>query len=444
MGQLVLQSLSLLVQLLELQVVGGGLLNGQLQVVHPLLRPGHRPLGGVDLLLQVFGPSRTLGLLLPLRGRLFLWGRKLCPSPLPGRQVLLIVPLEIGDGPPLQHPDPGGEPLDEVAVVGDEEQIALILLHRLLDPLPALDVQMVGGLVQDQQVDFAVHQHTQPQTALLPAGQGGHWLEHVLPPELEGGQPVPGALGGAVQVVNHGVYQGALRVLKVDNLGQVSHPDRGTLPQLSSVGLRLPHDDFDEGGLACAVVPQQGDALSPLHLQVHVVEEGALPVGLSQLLDGQHLVPSELPLPEAHRHLPLPFGPVGDPHTLDALLHGLGPLEDLVVPRVGPDAQLLRGLLQLLDLGLLLFVLPPLLLIPPLLLHGVEAVAARVKFRLSLLDLHHPLDHLVQKVPVVGDRQHRPPEFFQIPLQPLGGPQVQVVCGLVQQQDVGVLQNQPP
>ena len=84
---------------------------------------------------------------------------------------------------------------------------------------------MVGGLVQDEQVDPAVHEHTQAQPGLLPAGQGGHHLEHVLPPELERGQPVPRLLGGAVLSVQHGVHQIAVGPVKVDDLGQVAHSD---------------------------------------------------------------------------------------------------------------------------------------------------------------------------------------------------------------------------
>ena len=42
----------------------------------------------------------------------------------------------------------------------------------------------------------------------------------------------------------------------------------------------------------------------------------------------------------------------------------------------------------------------------------------------------------------MGDGEHGALEFLQILLQPLGGPQIQVVGGLVQQEDVGVLQNE--
>ena len=42
----------------------------------------------------------------------------------------------------------------------------------------------------------------------------------------------------------------------------------------------------------------------------------------------------------------------------------------------------------------------------------------------------------------MGDGHHRAPKFLDVGLQPLGSVEVQVVGGLVQQQDVRVLQNQ--
>ena len=164
--------------------------------------------------------------------------------------------------------------------MGDEEQISLVLLHRLLDPLPALDVQVVGGLVQHQQVDFFVHQHTQAQAALLAAGQGGYRFEHVLAPEFEGGQPVPRRLGGAVLGVDQGVHQAALRVVEVDVLRQVSHLYSRPHPNLSAIRDLLTQDHFQQRGLTASVVPDQGNALSSGHLQPQAGEEGAPAKGL--------------------------------------------------------------------------------------------------------------------------------------------------------------------
>ena len=106
--------------------------------------------------------------------------------------------------------------------MADEQQRAVIGLHRLLDPLSGSDVQMVGRLVQNQEVDLVIHQHTQPQAALLAAGQDGHRLEDVLTPEVIGRQPVSGRLGGNAPLGRHHVlHQIPVRVVKVDDLRQI-------------------------------------------------------------------------------------------------------------------------------------------------------------------------------------------------------------------------------
>ena len=52
---------------------------------------------------------------------------------------------------------------------------------------------------------------------------------------------------------------------------------------------------------------------------------------------------------------------------------------------------------------------------------------------LALLQFHDALDNPVEKVAVGGDGQDGALEFVQVVLQPLGGVEVQVVGGLVQQ-----------
>ena len=106
--------------------------------------------------------------------------------------------------------------------MADEQQRAVKGLHRLLHPFPAGDIQMVGGLVQNEEVDLLVHQHAQPQAAQFAAGQDADGFEHVLPLKLIGCQTVPGALGRDVLLgVQHGVHQIPLRVVEVDDLLQI-------------------------------------------------------------------------------------------------------------------------------------------------------------------------------------------------------------------------------
>ena len=114
---------------------------------------------------------------------------------------------------------------------------------------------MVGGLVQDQEVHLLVHEHTQPQAALLPTGENGDGFEHVLPLEEELPQPVPGLLGGTIGLVEHGVVQRPLRMGKADLLGEVPGFQGDALLHSAAVGRLLPQKNFQQGGLAGAVVP---------------------------------------------------------------------------------------------------------------------------------------------------------------------------------------------
>ena len=159
-------------------------------------------------------------------------------------------------------------------------------------------------------------------------------------------------------------------------------------------------------------------------------------------MDLQHLVPGELPLAEPGGEGPGLGGLLRLADALDAPLHGEGPLVELVVAHEGPQVELVRRLLELADLGLLLLVLAELLLVPPLLLDGVEGVVAGVKLRLAVADLDDPADGPVQEVAVVADGHHRALEAADIVLQPLHGVEIQVVGGLVQEKDVRVLQDE--
>ena len=228
----------------------------------------------------------------------------------------------------------------------------------------------------------------------------------------------------------------------MDDLGQIADLHRGAQPDLARVGDLLPHDHLDEGGLTGAVVPQQGDALAPRHLQVHMLEESPVPEGLLQILDDHDLISPELPLAEFDVQLPVLPGLVRLAQAGDALFHGEGPLVELVVAHEGPQVHLVRRRLELLDLGLLLFILAELLLIAALLLLHIVAVIAGVELGLAVLQLDDPTHHLVQEPAVMGDGKDGAFEPGEVVLQPLGAAQVQVVGGLVQQQHVGVLQNE--
>ena len=226
-----------------------------------------------------------------------------------------------------------------------------------------------------------------------------------------------------------------------DDLGQVSPLHRGSKPDLSLAGL-FSQQAADEGGLSRAVVAQQGNALTALHIQVHFGEQCSVPKPLCHILHREYRIAGKVLFPEVGLHGPLLLGLLGLFDALHPVLNGHGAAEQGAVVDA-PALHPLQCKAQLLQLGLLLLVLLHLQVKSRLLFLNIERVVAGIEFSVSVHDLHNPVSHLIQEVTVVGDHQHRSPEGVDILLQPLHAAQIQVVGGLVQQQNVRFLQQQP-
>ena len=76
------------------------------------------------------------------------------------------------------------------------------------------------------------------------------------------------------------------------------------------------------------------------------------------------------------------------------------------------------------------------------LLLQVGGVVALVRVGAAAVELEDPLGHVVQEVPVVGDRDDGAGVLGQVLLQPEHALGVEVVGRLVEQQQVGLLQQQ--
>ena len=108
-----------------------------------------------------------------------------------------------------------------------------------------------------------------------------------------------------------------------------------------------------------------------------------------------------------------------------------------------PALHSLQRETELLELRLLLLVLLELRVETFLLFLQIEGVVSAVKFRPSCADLNDAADDLIEEIAVVGDRQNRPPEFFNVVFQPLHTAQIQMVGRLVQQENIRLFQQQP-
>ena len=94
-------------------------------------------------------------------------------------RLLLLEPARVvalvGDAlAAVELEDPAGDVVEEVAVVGDGDDRALVLGQVLLEPRDRLGVEVVGGLVQQQQVGRAQQQPAERHAPALAAGERAH------------------------------------------------------------------------------------------------------------------------------------------------------------------------------------------------------------------------------------------------------------------------------
>ena len=71
----------------------------------------------------------------------------------------------------VQLEDPPGDVVEEVAVVGDRDDGAGEVLQEALEPVDALCIQMIGRLIQNEDVGFGEQQATERYPAFFPAGE---------------------------------------------------------------------------------------------------------------------------------------------------------------------------------------------------------------------------------------------------------------------------------
>ena len=204
------------------------------------------------------------------------------------------------------------------------------------------------------------------------------------------------------------------------------------------VGRLLPGEHAEQRGLAGAVRADDADDAGAGQREGQVVDEQAVAVALGEVLDLDHLVAEAGP------------GRDGDLEAVAGAGVGLGLGPQLLVGRQAGPALGLAGLgrhahpLQLALQGalagrrlLLLLGQAGLLLVEPGRVVALEREAP------APVELEDPLGHVVEEVAVVGDGHDGARVLLQEALQPVDRLGVEVVGGLVEQQQVGVGQQQP-
>ncbi len=230
----------------------------------------------------------------------------------------------------VARPDPGlvvfdlddfaGDPVQQVAVMADNDGGSAMICEESLQPLGRLQVQVVRRLVKQQQVGLE-HEHLgQAQPGQLPAAQGGRLdvvqrrrkiegrqgdldarlvlisageLEFVaqavvlphLGPELRARQAfhlVRGVVNRLLeleQVLHAGVHLLQDRPCAAESsfLGQITDPQPLLPDHLAHVRTDLARDQSENGRFARAVRPDHADLLARVELEVQMVQHDLRP-----------------------------------------------------------------------------------------------------------------------------------------------------------------------
>ncbi len=325
--------------------------------------------------------------------------------------------------------------------MADHDGAAGEVQQRVLQRAEGLDVEVVGRLVEQQQVAALLEGQREVEPVALTTGQdaGRLLLVGTLEAELRdvgARRDLDVADLDVVQPVGHHLPEVLLRVEAAAALVDVGDLDRLADLDRAGVGLLEPDDRLEQRGLADAVRADDADDAVARQREGEAVDEHAVVEALVQVVDldddaAQARARRDLDLLEVElagavrlgRHLlvagqaRLGLGLAGlgvGPHPLQLVLEPLGELDVLLAL----DGQALGLLLQ------------------------VGRVVALVGVEPAAVDLGDPLGDVVEEVPVVGDGEDGAGVVRQVLLEPEHALGVEVVGGLVEQQQVGLGQQQ--
>ena len=324
--------------------------------------------------------------------------------------------------------------------MADNEHGARVVRQELLQQFERLGVEVVRRLVEDEHVGGLEEESREQQSRSLAAGEKAYRNTGPLRREEEVLQVAMHMTGPPVDrdpvvAVCHGVDHGAVGVEPLARLIEVDNLQPRTGADLSRGRLELAQQAADERGLSAAIRPDDADAVAPHDEGGELVDQRraalvaeAQRLGLTDqlarirgLLDGHLELARSLALRGTNSAELLERAETADrlgPARRHTLARPFGLFGDALVE---PDAH-----------GLLFCQLP----LTPL---QIGAVAAIPRGQLAAVELDDAVGNPLQEGPVVGHKEEPALRLAQEQrLELLDGLHVEVIRGLVEQQNVGV------
>ena len=322
----------------------------------------------------------------------------------------------------------------------DHHGTAREVLEALLQRTQRIDVDVIGRLVQQQHVALLLERQRQVQAVAFTAREHAALLLLVGAREVEARHVGPGVhlpvaehdeVGAARDHLVDGLF-GVDRLVLLIHIGQLdgrAHAER------TARGLLQPHDHAEEGGLARTVGPDDAHDAGRRQRELQVLVQHAVAESLRHVVRLDHHVAQARAVGDEYFELLLLLLRVLVHHLVVGRQTRLG----LGMAARGGHAHPLQLALEgLAALRLLL------------LLHGhaggllVEParVVALPGDALAAIQLQDPARHVVEEIAVVGHGDHRTLVLLEMLFEPVDRLGVEVVRRLVEQQHVGLLQQQ--
>ena len=191
--------------------------------------------------------------------------------------IIIVVAGPCAELSAVQFHDARRQAAHEGTIMTDEQQRTVVVDHHVLEPGDGLDVQMIGRLVEQQEVGFGDQRAPKHHAPAPTAGQGAH--ERValqLQPryhliDLQLGLPIavmPGGVDAAHDHVENGLIAGGRHLLsETRHFGSRSHPD------LAAIRDDGAGNQPQQRGLAFPVPTKQADTLTLADLQGDIVQQ---------------------------------------------------------------------------------------------------------------------------------------------------------------------------
>ena len=349
-------------------------------------------------------------------------------------QELLVTAVEHAGTDVIEDNQPVGQGVQKHLVVGDHDHRAVEIVDGGQQGVAGVHVQMVGGFVQHQQVHRGDQQFAQHHPAFLTTGEHADLLQGAVALEHHGPADVAGLLAVHVRLGVEELLLHGAAVHQALDVGLLEHPglDLRVVGDLARCRGQAAGQHLEQCGLALAVFTHDADPLPGQNGKAQVFEKRPLrPPGKGETFNGAHLLGLERLAAKGELQV---FGLL----QLVLFFHlgqGFNPgLDHVGQPGFGPEPGDEQA-----DLLFAALVVEPGLFVDLLILGDAVVVLFRVAFDLSGLfavNAHGVGHQLVHEPPVVGDQHQLMGPGEQKILDPADGGDVQVVGGLVQQQQV--------